>query len=72
MASSLFFLMSNFGVWTTGLMYPLTVQGLIACYTAALPFFLNTLAGDLLYSSALFGSFELVRYRFPVLQINRV
>lgn len=71
MASTLFFLISNFGVWTTGLMYPITVQGLIACYTAALPFFLNTLVGDLLYSSALFGTFELARNRFPALQINR-
>src|SRR5690554_6403058 len=50
MASSLFFLMSNFGVWTTALMYPLAVQGLFDCYTSALPFSLYLLAGDLLYS----------------------
>lgn len=71
-ASVLFFVISNFGVWASGYMYPLTWQGLIACYTAAIPFFKNTLAGDLVYCSVLFGSFELVRYKFPVLQINRL
>ena len=51
-----FFLISNFGVW---LRFPTTythsVQGLVSCYAAAIPFYGRTLAADLLYSAALFG-----------------
>ena len=57
-ASVIFFAVSNFGVWMGGLMYPMTSEGLIACYAAAMPFFQNTLAGDLIYSIALFMLFE--------------
>ena len=37
-ASIIFFLLSNFGVWIGGMMYPLSLSGLISCYIAALPF----------------------------------
>jgi hypothetical protein len=59
--SILFFLITNF-VWfhSTG-MYEQTFQGLMAAYTNALPFFRNTLFSDLIYTSAFFGSFELVQ-----------
>lgn len=71
-ASIIFFLVSNFGVWMTGLTYPKTFAGLIACYGAGIPFisnfngaehffFLNTVAGDLFYTAALFGSYELIK-----------
>lgn len=63
-ASVSFFLISNFGVWASGA-YTLSVSGLVACYAAAVPFFGYTLAGDLIYSAALFGSFELVRTKLP-------
>ena len=49
LASSLiFFTVTNFGVWLIG--YPNTIEGFIACYIAALPFFGWTIAGDLFYS----------------------
>ncbi len=61
-ASSLFFVLSNFGVWASGqLGYPHTEAGLLACYIAGLPFFGNNLVGDLLYSALLFGGFALAR-----------
>ena len=50
-----FFVMSNFAVWTAGYLYPRTMAGLVTCYTMAIPFFKNTLAGDLLFSAAFFG-----------------
>lgn len=50
-----FFLLSNFGVWLEGLLYPHTFEGLLACFIAALPFFGMTLAGNLLFTLALFG-----------------
>jgi len=66
-ASVIFFVVSNFGVWLASPMYPQTLEGLIACYTAAIPFFHNTLAGDVIYCATLFGAFEYARYRFPSL-----
>ena len=59
-ASTLFFLLSNFGVWMGG-WYPITTAGLIACYASAIPFFGYTIAGDLLFSGALFGAWEFSR-----------
>ncbi len=50
-----FFLVSNFGVWLGGPMYPRTLAGLSAAYTAAIPFFQNTIVGDLIYNTILFG-----------------
>lgn len=67
-ASILFFLLSNFGVWFSGTMYPKDFGGLMACYTAGIPFFKNTLLGDLAYCSVLFGAFELAQYKIPALQ----
>lgn len=64
-ASLIFYLISNFGVWLHAPVYPLTWEGLIACYTAAIPFFHYSLAGNILYSALLFGSFEWIRYQFP-------
>lgn len=46
-ASFSFFLISNFGVWWSW--YPRTLDGLIQCYLLALPFYQNTLLGDLFF-----------------------
>ena len=60
-SSFLFFLITNFGVWLTSGYYPKNIQGILASYTMALPFLGNTLAGTLLYSSAMFGGYELLK-----------
>jgi hypothetical protein len=70
LAAVLFFVISNFGVWATGSMYPKNFSGLLACYTAAIPFFKNTLIGNLVYSGVLFGAFELAQYKLPVLKLK--
>lgn len=62
-ASAIFFLVTNFSVWLEGTMYPKTSAGLMACYTAALPFLKNTVWGDLFFSAALFGTYEWVARR---------
>ena len=54
-ASLSFFLISNFFVWATGTMYARNFAGLLTCFTAAIPFFRGTLAGDLVFSAAMFG-----------------
>ncbi len=56
-----FFLISNFGVWLGGGLYPPTGAGLLACYVAALPFFRNSLLSSLLFTGVLFGAYELYR-----------
>jgi hypothetical protein len=67
-SSVLFFLVTNFGVWALGNMYPHTVAGLAACYVAGIPFFQNTIAGDLFYSGLLFGGFALAEHFVPRLR----
>ena len=57
-----FFLISNFAFWTTGLMYPRTMNGLVTCYAAALPFFRRGLEGDLLFTCAMFATPVLGHY----------
>ena len=54
-ASISFFLISNFFVWAAGTMYPHTLAGLMTCFTAAVPFFRGTLAGDMVFSALMFG-----------------
>ncbi|MDA9892939.1 hypothetical protein N9D50_02990 [Flavobacteriaceae bacterium] len=55
-ASSLFFIVSNLGVWY--FYYPLTWAGLSSCFILAIPFFINALMGDLFYTSVLQFSFN--------------
>jgi hypothetical protein len=50
-----FFLVTNYAFWATGTLYPRTLEGLWTCYAAALPFFKNTLAGDLVFTALFFG-----------------
>ena len=57
-ASLIFFLTSNFGVWLLSNWYPKSFAGLIMCYEAALPFFRNTLLSTLLFGLLFKVSFE--------------
>ena len=66
-SSLVFFIVTNFGVWLTGggFHYPLNLQGLLATFTAAIPFFQWTLAGTLFYSAGLFGALKLAESAIP-------
>ena len=66
-SSLLFFLVTNLGVWYLG--YPNTLAGLVSCYTLALPFFVNTIIGDLFFTHSLSYSFGKLKERYPVLSI---
>jgi hypothetical protein len=70
-SSVLFFLVSNFGTWAASGMYPHTLAGLSACYVAAVPFFQNTVAGDLFYVALLFGGFHLAELTMPKLRAGQ-
>jgi hypothetical protein len=63
-----FFVITNFGVWAISHLYPRTLVGLTECYVAAIPYFQNMLAGNLLYSTLLFGGFALAEKRFAGLR----
>lgn len=67
LASLVFFIVSNFGVWVGGVNYPLSIEGFIACYVAAIPFFFNTLLGTLFFSGVIFGAYSLAERKFPSL-----
>ena len=58
-SSVLFFIVTNFGVWLVGDMYPRDVGGLVLCYIAAIPFFQYSLVGDFVYTGLLFGGMEM-------------
>lgn len=66
-AATFFFIVSNFAVWAFDGLYPMTFQGLVTCYAAAIPFFQNWLAGTLFYSAVLFGGFALAEKTIPLM-----
>jgi hypothetical protein len=59
-SSVMFFFVTNFGVWAFESLYPKNWSGLITCYMAAIPFFRNSIAGDLCFTVILFGGFALL------------
>ena len=61
----IFYIATNFAVWAWGALYPRSGSGLIACYTAAIPFFRNSLIGDIAFVAVLFGGFAVLE-RFCV------
>jgi hypothetical protein len=69
-SGAIFFILSNFGVWLTGIYYPKTFTGLIACYAAAVPFYkdelfgnmlLNTFMSNMFFTALLFGAYALIK-----------
>jgi hypothetical protein len=47
----IFFIISNFGVWSTSAFYSPNLQGLINCYIMGIPFFGNTLLSTVLFGT---------------------
>ena len=60
--SLVFFLITNFGVWSLGT-YGYTINGLILCYTLAIPFFSYSLISTFIFS----GIIETV-YKFLLIK----
>lgn len=57
LGSVLFFIITNFGVWATSTQYEKSVSGLMNAYIMGLPFFRNTILGDLFYNVLFFASY---------------
>jgi len=66
--SAMFFLITNFACWWA--MYEHSSAGLMTCYVAAIPFFQNTLLGDLVYSTALFGVLYFAQQVYPSVRVK--
>ena len=56
LSSVWFFVVTNFSVWIIWDFYPKTLEGLLLCYTLAIPFFKNTLISTILFTGILFIS----------------
>ena len=61
----IFFIISNFGVWSSG-MYSYDLNGLILCYTLALPFLGYNLVSTLIFSTLI----ETIYKKFKVKKYN--
>jgi hypothetical protein len=73
--SLLFFVVTNWFVWLTAHGVPgyeACTIGLWSCYVAAVPFFKGWLLGTAVWSLVLFGGFELLRRRLPMLRLQTV
>lgn len=72
LAAFIFFFLTNFAVWIFTPWYTKTFFGLIQCYLMAIPFFKNTLLGNLFYTTVFFGSYEMIeasiRKKFKMLE----
>jgi len=62
LSSISFFVITNFGTWLIG--YPKTLNGLMECYTLAIPFFRNSLIGDFLFAGLMYYGFEFISKRY--------
>lgn len=61
-SSVLFYLVTNFGAWLTLDMYTKDMSGLVQSYVMAIPFFKNSLAGDLFFVSTFVIGYELISW----------
>ncbi len=61
LSAVLFFLVTNFAVWAFTPWYAKTLSGIIQCYLLAIPFFRNTILGNLFYVTVFFGAYEIVK-----------
>lgn len=65
--SILFFLVTNFGVWATSSMYTKDFAGLVHSYRMGIPFFRNTVLGDLFYTILFFVAYRSIRLLFVLM-----
>ncbi len=67
-SSVLFFLLTNFGAWVTSGLYAKSAEGLMQAYVAGIPFFQNSLLGNLVYAAVIFGGYRLLQNNVAVLK----
>ena len=70
--SFIFYLITNFFVWTNSDLYEKTVDGLIKCYLLAIPFFSNTLLSTIFFSFLTFACVDRIKNYFYKTEKNIV
>lgn len=63
-------IVTDIGVWLSGTLYPMTLEGFWLCLVAAIPYELSFLAGTVGYGIFMFGLFEWTKRKVPALQID--
>ena len=72
MGSFVFFIVTNFGVWFSSSFYSKTIHGLLSCYVAGIPFFINTLAGSIFYAFIMFYGYKQIKKTFIIMNPNSI
>jgi hypothetical protein len=67
-SSVLFFLLTNFGAWMMSGLYAKSASGLMQAYAAGIPFFQNSMLGNLVYVAVIFGAYHLLQKNIAVLK----
>ena len=67
-SSVLFFLLTNFGAWMMSGLYAKSATGLMQAYAAGIPFFQNSMLGNLVYVAVIFGAYHLLHKNIAVLK----
>jgi len=70
LAALFHWIITDFGVWMDGRIYPMNSAGFVACFVAALPYLENMLIANLVFCGIMFGVFELAERKFPMLSLN--
>ena len=63
---TLFFVITNLGVWLQGGLYEKSLQGLVQCYVNALPFYRNTILGDVFFTGVFYAVFLILPKLFAL------
>ena len=63
LGACIFFVITNFGIWSLGY-YGYNLNGLLTCYTLAVPFFAYSLISTLFFSSIFEGAYKFYKLKF--------
>jgi len=69
LASLAFFVLSNLGVFVSGY-YGFSLEGLIACYVAAIPFWQNSLIADFTSTALVFAVYLALTRAIPSMKVH--
>lgn len=69
--STIFFVITNFGVWASSTLYAKTFSGLVESYAMGLPFWRNMLLADMLFSVGIFALYRYAQQQTAVDRFDR-
>ncbi len=58
LATGVFYALTSFGTWASGIIYPVTGEGLIASFTAGIPFLRNSMMGNVAFTLIIFSAYK--------------